>query len=255
MTPIIIDLILLLILVLFISTGFRRGLVSSLAGLLSFIIALLGASLLARACAPTVATWIAPSIETALVEKFQTAQDDQNPLPSATPTPETSESANLPSSGSESEGAAAEDTGLFAMLKQFGLYERVAQYIADATEQQTTAASTGIAKALSLSLALPIAFWALFLAFSIVLRIVLGILIRALNLVARLPVLHQLNHVGGLLFGLIQGIVFLFLIAWILHLFAFRLPENTVEQTVLLRLLLHSNPFALLPALPLEIQT
>jgi uncharacterized membrane protein required for colicin V production len=249
-TPVIIDLLLLFVLILFVVTGFRRGLVSSLAGLLSFVIALVGANMLARAAAPTVAAWIAPSIETALVERFQQAADDPSALPSETPAP-----ALVPSPGGAGGEEALEDDGIAAILKTLGIYDRVAQSVTSAARQQASAAGAGAARVLSFSLAAQVAFWALFLFFSIVLRVVLGIVVRGLNLVARLPVLHQLNRLGGLLFGLIQGIIVLFLIAWVLQLFSFRLPAHTLEQTFVLRLLLQSNPFAFLPALPIEIQT
>ncbi len=249
MSPIIIDLILLLILILFMYTGFRKGLISTLAGLLSFIIALVGANLLARACTPTVANWIAPSIETALVEKIQTTPDPQDTTSSVSPSSEYTESTSNPHSDGETDQTMSEENSLISVLQQLGLYDSVTQYITDATEQQVTAAGTSIAKILSLSLASLVAFWVLFLLFLILLRIVLGILVRGLNLVARLPVLHQLNHIGGLLIGLLQGIVVLFLIACLLPLLGPWIPENVMEQTILLRLLTHTNPFALFPAL------
>ena len=69
MSPILIDIILVAILALFLFAGIRRGLISSLAGFLSVIIALVGAVLLARALTPTVSQWIAPRIETMILEK------------------------------------------------------------------------------------------------------------------------------------------------------------------------------------------
>ena len=72
------------------------------------------------------------------------------------------------------------------------------------------------------------------------------LLSRALDLVARLPGLHFLNKTGGALFGLVQGCIILFVAAWLLQFFGQMLPRELVEQTVLLKFFMTTNPFSLL---------
>lgn len=234
MSPLLIDLILALLLVLFLVHGFRRGLVASLAGLLSFFVALFGANFLARACAPVVAEWIAPSVEAVLTQRMDSSQADADPFP-------------LPEADAPAEPQQEpERNGFLALLEQLGLYETIAQSVADTAQQQAAAVQQTITSALARSLSSTIAFWAVFLLGSIFLRILLGIVVRGLKLLARLPILSQLNRLAGLLLGLVQGLVALFLIAWLLGFFGQWIPEETVEQTVFLRWLTQTTPFALL---------
>ena len=70
-----------------------------------------------------------------------------------------------------------------------------------------------------------------------------------LNLVARLPGLHTLNRTGGAILGLLKGCAVLFLCAWVLRYLGSVIPEETVEQTHLLKFFMTTNPFTLLGGL------
>ena len=69
---------------------------------------------------------------------------------------------------------------------------------------------------------------------------------HALDLVARLPGLHFLNKTGGALLGLVKGCAILFLCAWVIRYLGHIIPEETVEQTTLLKFFLTTNPVALI---------
>lgn len=248
MNPILIDLILAFILILFLAHGFRRGLVASLAGLLSFFVALFGANLIARACTPVVAQWIAPSVEAVLTQRAQSSQDspERGSLPAPSGDPSTQgETAETPAPPQQND---PDQNQFLQPLEQLGLYESVAQPVADAARQQIHAAQQTMTSALARSLSATIAFWGVFLLGSILLRILLGAVIHGLKLLVRLPVLSQLNRLAGLLLGLVQGIAVLFLIAWVVGFLGQWIPEETVEQTVFLRWLSHTTPFALISA-------
>ena len=60
--------------------------------------------------------------------------------------------------------------------------------------------------------------------------------------------LAGLVRLGGL-FGLIQGCILLFVAAWLIQFSGHLIPEETVEQTRLLRFFMDTNPFALLSGL------
>ena len=131
MNPILIDLILAFILILFLAHGFRRGLVASLAGLLSFFVALFGANLIARACTPVVAQWIAPSVEAVLTQRAQSSQDSPEggslPAPSGDPSTQ-GETAETPAPPQQND---PDQNQFLQLLEQLGLYESVAQPVAD----------------------------------------------------------------------------------------------------------------------------
>lgn len=77
------------------------------------------------------------------------------------------------------------------MLEDSGVYEKLGKFVAEQVLQR--------------------AAWAL--SFSVVF-ILMVILVRVLDLVAKLPVLNSINHMGGLFIGLIQGL----LVVWLLFL-------------------------------------
>lgn len=70
-----------------------------------------------------------------------------------------------------------------------------------------------------------------FLAVLIICMILLKIISNALDIVSKLPVLHQLNKVGGLAIGLVQGIVFVWIFCVILSVV---MSFQTNEQLILL---------------------
>ena len=90
------------------------------------------------------------------------------------------------------------------------------------------------------------AYLILFLVGFAVILLAWKLLSRALDLVARLPGLHFLNKTGGAVFGLIQACILLFIAAWLLQFFGQALPRELVDQTVLLKFFMNTNPFSLL---------
>ena len=66
-----------------------------------------------------------------------------------------------------------------------------------------------------------------------------------LDLAFRFPVLSGLNRLGGAAFGLIKGVVIVFLLVWLLRRFAMLpLPEE-LAQTKLLYFFANTNPLTL----------
>ena len=71
----------------------------------------------------------------------------------------------------------------------------------------------------------------------------------ALDLVARLPVLHFLNKTGGAIFGLLQACILLFVAAWLAQYLGNWIPEETVQKTWLLQFFMRTNPVELIARL------
>lgn len=251
MIPILIDVVLLAVLAVFILTGARRGLILGIAGLLALFISLAGAYYLARTFSPAVSAWIQPRISASLQEKFTRAADQPDERTDGPDTGGGSEQSGE-NAGAGNEGAAITQTGdsqVVLLLKKLGLYDSVAKYISGAVTQRVNSAGEAVSTALAATLSQSIAFWALFLLCFVLLLILVKLVSRALNLVARLPGLNLLNRLGGALFGLVSGLLVLFLIAWATRFLGSLLPEETVSKTYFLRTLIETNPIDLWPKL------
>ena len=108
-----------------------------------------------------------------------------------------------------------------------------------------TAVAASAAAAVAAAIAQSAAYLILFLLGFFLILLAWRLLSRALDLVARLPGLHFLTKTGGALFGLVQGCIILFVAAWLLQFFGQVLPRELVEQTVLLKFFMTTNPFSL----------
>jgi uncharacterized membrane protein required for colicin V production len=80
----------------------------------------------------------------------------------------------------------------------------------------------------------------------IIIRILLSLAINIVDILTKLPVLHTLNRLGGALFGLAQGIIFVWVVLCVLTFF-FLNEENAalfsqIEAGVLTGFLYNNNP-------------
>lgn len=227
------DLIVLAVLVIFTLRGAWRGLVLSLCSLLAVVVAFAGASFLARTVSPMVAQALEPrfaaAIETRLEDALEqrVAEGEQAVL--------TTEDVPL--------------EGVLDILRDMGLYQNLIGAVDRAVEQGVAEIAASAAAAVAAAVAQSVAYLVLFLAGFLLLLAAWTLVSRALDLVARLPGLHFLNKTLGGLFGLIQGCILLFVAAWLIQFSGHLIPEETVEQTRLLRFFMDTNPFALLSRL------
>lgn len=222
----------LLILAFFIWLGAKRGLVLTLCGLVAVVVALIGASLLSNALAEPVADLVEPMI----TERIQSTLDE-----SIQHTEFTTES-----------GGVAEDAdsislvGVVGQLKESKLFSGFAESFQRAVSEGTAQVVTSAARSVAHYAAVQIAHGILFVLGFVLILIAWFILSHALDLVAKLPGLHSLNKLGGGAIGLLKGCIVLFVLAWLLRVCGWRLPEETVEKTYLVRFFLNTNPVSLL---------
>lgn len=222
----------LLILALFIWLGAKRGLVLTLCGLVAVVVALIGASLLSNALAEPVAELVEPMI----TERIQSTLDE-----SIQSTEFTTES-----------GGVAEDAdsislvGVVGQLKESKLFSGFAESFQRAVSEGTAQVVTSAARSVAHYAAVQIAHGILFVLGFVLILIAWFILSHALDLVAKLPGLHSLNKLGGGAIGFLKGCIILFVLAWLLRVCGWRLPEETVEKTYLVRFFLNTNPVSLL---------
>lgn len=223
------DGLVLAVLLIFACIGARRGLILSLCGLLAFVVAFLGASFAARTLSPVVADALEP--------RFAAAIEEQ-PNESIRQQAEAGEAAVLSPDDVPLEG-------VLDALREMGFYETLINTVDRAVESGMTAVAASAAAAVAAAIAQSAAYLILFLLGFFLILLAWRLLSRALDLVARLPGLHFLNKTGGALFGLVQGCIILFVAAWLLQFFGQMLPRELVEQTVLLKFFMTTNPFSL----------
>ena len=224
------DGLVLAVLLIFACIGARRGLILSLCGLLAFVVAFLGASFAARTLSPVVADALEPRFAAAIEEQLNESIRQQA---------EAGEAAVLSPDDVPLEG-------VLDALREMGFYETLINTVDRAVESGMTAVAASAAAAVAAAIAQSAAYLILFLLGFFLILLAWRLLSRALDLVARLPGLHFPNKTGGALFGLVQGCIILFVAAWLLQFFGQMLPRELVEQTVLLKFFMTTNPFSLL---------
>lgn len=233
-TAMIFDIVIAVLLLLFAIRGASRGLLLSLCSLVAVVVAFVGASFVADFAAPKVADALEPKFASVIEERLEEQLHSALPSPGGAVPP-----------GAEDQSGEIPLTDILDILKDMGLYQSAVDAIHSAVEDGMTDVAADTAAAVAASIAGTVAYMVLFLIAFIVILVLWTILSHALDLVTRLPGLSFLNKTGGALFGLIKGCALLFLFAWIMRYLGNLIPEETVNETHLLKFFLTTNPVAL----------
>lgn len=209
------DGIVVAVLALFVWLGWRKGLILSLCGLAALVVAFLGAGLVADTLDAPVAKAMLPGLESILDQQISQHYDDLEVKRAV--------------------DALRGDNAIFnwaADAAEEALDEN--QLVHDVTSVVTTAAQ---------ALAQRIAHSLLFSMSFLVLYILLVLALHALNLVAKLPVLHFCNNVGGGVIGLVKGGIIVFVAVGVasLLLSAYLPDAQTLERSYLFKFFVKNN--------------
>lgn len=224
MTPVILDILVIAVLILFALLGAHRGFVLTLCSLVAVIVALVGANLISDALAPRVAQALQPRIEQSIQESLEEKALEV----------------------SAQDGLGVTDA-LAALREKGGLYEWAADSleeslknapVADAIAHQAAVAATAVAEQLARGVLFTLAFLVILIAWFFV--------SHALDLVARLPGLSSLNSTLGGVLGFVKGLLIVWLLCWILGPLTGVLSPEAIAQTRLLLFLSQHGPLELL---------
>ena len=174
-SSVILDIAIAAVLVLSVWIGGKKGLFRSLAELVVYLLGLIGASLAAGALTDRVVELLRPVLES----KVSEAISDYI----------TGALADVPFGGAIA-----------------GL-EGIGDLAGDAAQEAVDL----LVETLLYNLAYVLVFLAVFLVFVLVLRIVINLG----DLLLRLPVLHEMNTLGGILIGALKGVLIVCLILWL----------------------------------------
>ena len=224
-TPVIIDIVVIVVLVGFTIYGARRGLLRALAGLLVVIVALVGAGIVAATFTQPVTKLVTPLIADHIEKKVDAVI----------------ENTQAPVSQDGTENFSVED--LLALL---GLDQEMQEALAEQAEEKIEDTGATIAMAVVDSLAQSIIYAVLYMISFVGLSILLRVLLRAMDLVLQLPGLHLLNSLGGAAVGLVEGMLLLFLVVWVLRRMGVSFETEALASAHILQIFTSNTPLSVL---------
>ncbi|MHA5221329.1 CvpA family protein [Dysosmobacter sp. Phy] len=230
-TPVIIDAIAAAVLLGFAIWGAQRGLFRSLTGLLSVIVALVGAGLIAGALAAPAARLAGPLVEEHIRGQVDEAMEVQSSQQVEMPELETE----------EDDGFAIED-----LLALMGLDEDVRESLLGDIQEKAVDTGVNVATAIVESVVQSLLYGVLFLLSFLALMLLLKLAVGAMDLVLKLPGLHLLNSLGGAVIGLAEGALLAFLAIWIARRLGISFETETVAQTHILHFFTTNTPLSAL---------
>ena len=204
--------------------GFRNGLVRSVFGIVSLIVALFIANIIASAYSEEFTGMLNPFfsgvVDTALADMVD---DDTY---TATIVRETGEGSYETS---------------FSLLRRIGLSEPASEHVSELVSDAEPGRllTEVITDRLSSSFAYVIVFGIVF----VLLKIILSVAGNLINLVFALPGLRLLDIIAGAVFGLVKGLLIVFTFAAIFRYIGMLAPES-LEDAALLNYLVNANPIA-----------
>lgn len=226
MTYIIFDIAIILILLFFLWRGYAKGFVLTLCSLAAVFVALIGASFLSDVLAEPVAKAIEPAV-TGSIHDTVTSYYQRSAAESGE---ETDWLARLPLDE------------LLDPLRESRFFKGYVETFQKAVDDKATEIVTHAVQSLAHFVAVQIARMVIFVLAFFAVLIGWVFLSRALDLVARLPVLSAVNRWSGAAAGLIKGALVLFIAAWLLR--DGYIPQEAVERTLLLRFFCTASPLS-----------
>lgn len=245
------DLLAAAVLILFLVLGIKRGLILSLCSLLALLVALVGASWTTNALTPFLMERFAPVISEKLEDKIDQEDWYRIFLPEGTD----QASAAFPTQeGMAAPGASdtlGGETGDFSLptlaeiqdfLRLHDLPESLSDTLQEKLEDLLPQAQAApgadqqdigqqLRATVVTTLAERIMRAIVFLVSFLVILLLWRIISHALNLVAKLPVLHFLNKTGGAVLGLAKGVLLLLLAGAILRLLDEELAQRLAQES------------------------
>lgn len=223
-TPVIMDIIVVVVLVGFALCGARQGLLRSLASLIIVVAAMVGAGIAAGTFSEPAAKLVAPLIEKRITEQVETAVNMQT------------------------------DTGdhgsLQDLLDLLGLDEEVRDSLAEQIQlslgDAAAATADAIVSAVVENLIRSMLYGVLYVLSFLSLVILLRVLLKAMELMTKLPVIHGLNALGGGALGLLEGALLLFLAIWVARRFGVSFETEALTEAHILRIFTTNTPLGLL---------
>ena len=225
----VIDIVLLVIIALCTWTGYKRGLVGGVAGILAIIIALFGGSLLSSAYAREFIPALEPFVN-GYIDSQQTREDVLETL-------------GYGDSDRSLNDILTEDPSLrydyaYECLELVGFSDKRAEELAGKAVQVAEEHDVDMTDAVVNVLCDTITYvGGLLLAFLLILIFLVAVA-NIGNLSFRLPNMENLDEIGGTVLGFVRGFVYCVLLSWLLSFLGLVIGKQTMESTTLARFFL-----------------
>ena len=233
-SPLVLDLILLVILLFFTLMGAKRGFVLTLCSLVAVIVALVGASFISDALAPKVAAAIQPRLEQVITEQLDEALKHTEFV-----------------DGNGDVATSSQDiplAGVLSVLRENELYQSLMGSVEKAIQEGVSATAASAAAQVAAAIAGQLAKGIIFSVAFLLVLIAWFFVSHALDLVAKLPGLNSLNGLLGGVVGLVKGLIIAYLAVWVLYTLTGTVSQETAQQTRLFLFLSQYGPLELLMA-------
>lgn len=214
----IIDIVLLLILLGCMWKGYRNGLIPGVFMLLALFASLYGAKLVAETYSEEFTSILEP-FASGLTDRAMRELEDEEVL-----------------KGNDVYAASK------AILEEIGFMGTAAENIAGELEKEADETGHVLRAAMVKRLCIDVAYTLTLVIAFVLLAIAFAVLGNLISLSFHIPGLEVINGILGAIFGLGEGAVFAFFIAWIIRFGGMLLKPEVVEETILLKWLQSVNP-------------
>lgn len=231
-TAVIMDAIVVIILVVAVCYGAKRGLLESLAGLIIVVMALVGAGIAAGTFTEPVAGFVTPLVEERVAERVEAALEEQ--------------AGAFAGEWSLEELPDLEELPIAEVLALMGLDEEVRASLAERAQNMIRDTGATVVSAVVESLVRSFVYGVLFFLAFLTILLLLKVLVGAMGLVLKLPGLRLLNALGGAVIGLAEGALLLFLAVWVCRKLGVSFETEALAEAHILRIFTTNTPLSLL---------
>lgn len=235
----IIDICAVLLILVCALIGSYRGMIRMLSGLAVLILAFVGATFITAQFTDQVTDMIVPVIESRVTAAVEEAMDGQNFSKLIGGYVQKEADAALEDTLDETSFSALRFDYLSELFERLQSENKLPKTFTDSLQERfedmrksfTGTASQAIAKVLR-DVVRPIVYGVLYVVSFLALSLALKIVFHSLDTVTELPGLRSVNAAGGLILGLIQGLVFVIVAAFLLR-FVFSGVEGVSDSRAL----------------------
>ena len=237
MVSIIMDVLLVGIIVLAAYRGFRKGIIASVIGLVSLVVAIYGANLLAVTFSGEFVGVLEPFVS-GIVDSTEAK------ILSYGSGSEAEESGYVPAEPVNSEDAKNSYKVSYSVLKELGLDDKIADSIATEVTKVTDTVSSRMNSSLTQKICEKLSFLAVFVIAFALIMIIFAAIGNMLDLVFGLPGLENLNHILGGILGAAKGIAIVIVICCVCRYLGILIGAEIVENTWIMKRLMENNLIA-----------
>lgn len=231
---IVIEILLLVILLVCIWNGYKKGLVMCIGTILAIIVSLYVGDLFADTFSPAVKLAVKPFISGYLDGSDGVVSTSLNALLGGN------------TSGLSVEDAIKQQPDIRQTLceksyEKIGVYSGTAKRMAVQTVEKADTDKISLQNAIVDVMCADFTYLLSFLIFFLLSMIIITVIVNLVNLNLKIPGNERLNRIGGLIAGAAVGAMFCFVVGWALRFGGSFLPESELKNTVLTSFFIRCN--------------